>query len=135
MRPRHEFLDHTSETVLRARGESYAEMAAEAARALGTLEGAGQPRTADRVEVRVAVAGDDPPGLLVDFLNEVLFQCETLSFAPTEVTAAADRVGIDAVLAGPRLAMAPSAVKAVTRHAARAEPEGDGWIGEVTLDV
>ena len=132
----HEFLDHTSETVLRVRAPDLPGLFAEAARGLGEIERGGIAGTGERVEHEVSVESSDAAGLLADWLNEVIWISETGQFVPdsVEIRLRGD-TALTATLAGERLAASPSLVKAATRHALRLEREASGWSAEVTLDV
>ena len=93
----------------------------------------------------VAVSAQDPGGLLVDWLNEVLWLRETRDawLAGVQV----DRVGEGAAVGSVRFTSkgpagegdpAPDGtfVKAVTYHRLRVEPDpAGGWLIEVYLDV
>ena len=89
--------------------------------------------------VPVEVAASDPGGLLVDWLNEVLWLLEVSQAALAGVRV--DRVG-DGTASG-SVDVAPGGpdpdgtfVKAVTYHRLRVEPgPGGGWLAEVYLDV
>jgi SHS2 domain-containing protein len=132
----HEFLDHTSETVLRVRAPDLPALFAEAARALGQVERGGIAGTGERVEQQVSVESADPAGLLVDWLNEVIWLSETGQFVPESVRIRLQGdTALTATLGGERLKAPPSLVKAATRHALRLERTPSGWIAEVTLDV
>jgi SHS2 domain-containing protein len=132
----HTLLDHTGEVILRLEGATEAEVLAEAALGLGELEREGLPATGERTEVDIAVEAADRPGLLVNWLNEIIYRCETASWVPDAVRVLdLSATGARATLAGPRLAMPPALVKAATHHRLRFEPTASGWEGEVLLDV
>jgi SHS2 domain-containing protein len=89
--------------------------------------------------VPVEVTASDPGGLLVDWLNEVLWLLEVSQAALAGVRV--ERVG-DGTASG-SVDVAPGGpdpdgtfVKAVTYHRLRVEPgPGGGWLVEVYLDV
>ena len=89
--------------------------------------------------VAVEVAADDPGGLLVDWLNEVLWLREVRDAVVAGVRV--ERVGEGTasgavVLAAGGAAVDGTFVKAVTYHRLRVEPDpGGGWLVEVYLDV
>ena len=134
----YELLEHTADVGIRARGptlEAAFEQATEGlAEVLGALapEGPGEP-------VRVEVSAEDPGGLLVDWLNEVLWLREVGQAAVTGVRV--ERVTDSSAsgwvaFAGDGPAPDGTFVKAVTYHRLRVEPDpGGGWLIEVYLDV
>lgn len=132
----HEFLDHISETVLSLRAESLPSLLEEAARALGGIEQAGIAGTGERVVRRLTVDSTDEAGLLVDFLNELIWLCETEAAAPRDARVQlSGPASLEAEVALERLAATPSLVKAATRHGVRVESGPDGYEARVTLDV
>jgi SHS2 domain-containing protein len=132
----HEFLDHTSETVLRIRAENLAAVLEEAARALGEIEQGGIGGTGEWVTRHFTVESADPAGLLVDFLNELIWLCETEALAPRAARVQLrGQASLEAEVVLERLAATPSLVKAATRHQIRLEPGPVGCEAEVTLDV
>ena len=141
-----ELLEHTADVGIRARGATLEEAFEQATEGLAEVMGAlappgwspgasGGPGEA----VGVEVSAPDPGGLLVDWLNEVLWLREVRQawLAGVQV----DRVG-DATAAGSvTLSSAGPApdgtfVKAVTYHRLRVAPDpSGGWLVEVYLDV
>jgi SHS2 domain-containing protein len=132
-----ELLEHTADVGVRARGatlEAAFERATEGlAEVLGALRpGPGEP-------VTVEVSAPDPGGLLVDWLNEVLWLREVREAWLAGVRV--DRVGDGTAAGSVTFASAGPApdgtfVKAVTYHRLRVEPDPEGgWLIEVYLDV
>jgi SHS2 domain-containing protein len=85
------------------------------------------------------VSAADPGGLLVDWLNEVLWLTETrrAALAGVRVGRVGDGTARGSVLVSSG-GQAPDGtlVKAVTYHRLRVEPDpGGGWLVEVYLDV
>jgi SHS2 domain-containing protein len=125
---------------LRVRGATAEEALARLALAFATLVTAGEPVAPVREE-RIAVAGG--PGLAgtaVALLRELLFRLATVHELPAEVEVlSASETGAVATVAfgrhDPERHAEGADVKAVTRHAARLEREGDGWVAQVVLDI
>ena len=138
-----ELLEHTADIGVRARGATLEEAFEQATLGLAEVQGAlapgqeGAPGPVEAVAVQVGAA--DPGGLLVDWLNEVLWLTETRQAALAGVRV--ERVGDgtaagEVVLASGGPAPAGTFVKAVTYHRLRVEPDPDGgWLVEVYLDV
>jgi SHS2 domain-containing protein len=132
----HEFLDHISETVLSLRAANLPSLLEEGARALGEIEQAGIAGTGERMVRHLAVESTDTAGLLVDFLNELIWLCETESAAPRDARVQlTGPASLEADVALERLAAKPSLVKAATRHGVKVESSPGGWEARVTLDV
>jgi SHS2 domain-containing protein len=138
-----ELLEHTADVGIRARGPTLEEAFEQATLGLAEVQGAlapgqeGAPGPGEAVAVQVEAA--DPGGLLVDWLNEVLWLAETRQAAVAGVRV--ERVGDgtaagEVVLASGGPAPDGTFVKAVTYHRLRVEPDPDGgWLVEVYLDV
>jgi SHS2 domain-containing protein len=138
-----ELLEHTADIGIRARGASLEEVFEHAteglAEVLGALRpgGSGEARPGEAVAVEVSAG--DPGGLLVDWLNEVLWLREVRQAVVRGVRV--ERVGDgtasgEVVLAAGGPEPDGTLVKAVTYHRLRVEPDpGGGWLAEVYLDV
>jgi SHS2 domain-containing protein len=156
-----ELLEHTADVGIRARGATLEEAFEQAtlglAEVLGALMpgGSGGPPGWSPGEsggpgeaVAVEVSAPDPGGLLVDWLNEVLWLREVRQawLAGVQVDRAGDGAAAGSVTLsseGPASEdgsrdPAPDGtfVKAVTYHRLRVEPDpAGGWLIEVYLDV
>ncbi|HEX9050230.1 MAG TPA: archease [Anaeromyxobacter sp.] len=136
----YEDLGHTADVGVRVRGATAEEALARLALALGALIAGGGAAPPEREE-RVAVPGG--PGLAgtaIALLRELLFRFATARLVPVEVEV--HRVaedGAEATVAFARYDPVRHAegadVKAVTRHAARLEAEGGGWVAQAVLDI
>ncbi len=132
-----ELLEHTADVGIRAWAGSLEEAFEHATEGLAEVLGALAPPPGEPTPVEVTAP--DPGGLLVDWLNEVLWLLEVSQAALAGVRV--ERVG-DGVARG-SVEIAPGGpdpdgtfVKAVTYHRLRVEPDpGGGWLLEVYLDV
>jgi SHS2 domain-containing protein len=136
----YELLEHTADVGIRARGATLEVAFERATEALAEVLGALAPEGSEPGEpVAVEVAADDPGGLLVDWLNEVLWLREVRQAAVAGVRV--ERVGDGTAagwvaFSGDGPAPDGTFVKAVTYHRLRVEPDpGGGWLIEVYLDV
>jgi SHS2 domain-containing protein len=133
-----ELLEHTADIGIRARGASLEEAFEQATLGLAEVLGARRPDGPGE-PVAVEAAADDPGGLLVDWLNEVLWLREVRQAVMTGVHV--ERVGEgtasgSVTLAGGGPGPDGTFVKAVTYHRLRVERDpGGGWLAEVYLDV
>jgi SHS2 domain-containing protein len=136
----YEDLGHTADLGVRVRGASAEEALARLALALGTLLAGGQaasPGPEERLAVR---GGPDLAGTAVALLRELLYRFATERRLPALVEVhRADADVVEATVAFARYDPVRHGegvdVKAVTRHAARLEPEGGGWVAQVVLDI
>jgi len=148
-----ELLEHTADVGIRARGATLEEAFEQATLGLAEVQGAPAPGPdpgegatgplepppdpGERVGVRVSAT--DLGGLLVDWLNEVLWLAETRRAAVADLRV--ERVGDGTasgwvVLGSGGPGPEGTFVKAVTYHRLRVEPDpGGGWLVEVYLDV
>ena len=134
-----ELLEHTADVGIRAWAGSLEEAFERATEGLAEVLGALRPGDGDGEPVPVEVTADDLGGLLVDWLNEVLWLREVrqAALAGVEVERVGDGVARGTVaLASGGAAPDGTFVKAVTYHRLRVEPDpGGGWLVEVYLDV
>ena len=132
-----ELLEHTADVGIRAWAGSLEEAFERATEGLAEVLGTGAWGPGDPVPVEVTA--DDLGGLLVDWLNEVLWLREVrqAALAGVEVERVGDGVARGTVaLASGGAAPDGTFVKAVTYHRLRVEPDpGGGWLAEVYLDV
>lgn len=135
-----EDIGHVADVGVRVRGATAEEALARLVLAFGALV-AGDGLAAPEREERVAVAGaGDPLSSAMALLRELLFRFATERRFPCACEVArVDGAGAEATVAfarwDPRLNDSGEDVKAVTWHAARLEPAGDGWVGQVVFDV
>jgi SHS2 domain-containing protein len=133
---RHEIVDHTSEVTLRLLAPTFEALLGEAARAFGSLvpESA---RSGEGPAVReLRLVGTDRAGILVEWLNEIVYLVDVDAWLPTEVDSAraADESLVIRTRGVPLLAPFVL-VKAATLHRAEVRDTASGIQAEVTLDV
>jgi SHS2 domain-containing protein len=135
--PSHEFVEHTSEVILKLRAGSWPALLEEAARGLSDLQLKGQGEApGTETERAIAVEAGDEAALLVDWLNELIYLAESERFVATDAVAdEADEHRIRATARGVTVAAAPALVKAATLHGLCIERTGRGLEAAVVLDV
>jgi SHS2 domain-containing protein len=136
-------LEHPADIGFRAFGKDLPDVFANAAMAMLSI--AGDPAAAEpRNEYRITVESGDREGLLVDWLNEVLywFDGKRIAFCELEVvgqTLAAGNSRIEAIGRGePRDVERHRGrliVKGVTYHQLKIEQRDGLWVAEVYLDI
>ena len=133
-------LDHTADLRLRIFGETMATLFENAGTALAEL--ICDPETLDAVQtVTIAVTGDDPPDLMVNYLRELLYlwSGEERLIKQTRVGDITDRsISAEVALAPftPARHTILNEIKAVTYHQIAVEPADDGgWQATVVFDI
>lgn len=135
-RPWHETVEHVSELQLRLGAPSFAGLAEEAGRAIGGL--LLRRKTALPVgEWRsFVVENSDRGALLVEWLNELIYQAEANKWVATEFRAKLTGISTLHVEArGTDVDEAPSLVKAATFHGLKLRDTERGVEAEVILDI
>lgn len=132
-------LEHTADMGLEAEAASKSELFAEAALALLNLLGGAPPARLLQRRV-VQVTGSDDVELLVNWLNELLFQVETRAFFPGMVRIVTLAPGhLVAELQGEPLDLERHRfdrdAKAVTYHQLVLEQRADFWYARLYVDL
>lgn len=136
----YEEISHTADVGIAVRGETAEEALARLVLALSALlAGGAGVAPGGRETVRVE-GGADLAQAAVAVLREVLFRFATRRVIPWAVEVRAlspGRAEVDLEVGpyDPERHAAGADVKAVTYHAARLAPSGDGWEARVLLDV
>ncbi|MGH2693121.1 MAG: archease [Actinomycetota bacterium] len=137
MTPRFEILEHTADVGLQLQGDSLEELFQAAGEGFATLQGAWFPGVGEEREVEVRAV--DNPGLLVAWINELLYmqEAEDAVFGAFDVKRVADGALQAVVRISPRAEreLEAAGVKAATYHRLRLERGSGGWTADVYLDV
>ncbi|HEU5039911.1 MAG TPA: archease [Gemmatimonadales bacterium] len=134
--PSHEIIDHTSELRLRLRAGSFGELLAEAGRALAAVQLRRPVPPAGGDWRHLEVSAPDRPGLLADWLNELIYLAETERWVGSEFEVERAEPGTLAARArGVTVERVPGLVKAATLHGLRVDDVPGGVSGEVVLDI
>jgi SHS2 domain-containing protein len=136
-----ETFDHTADVGLRVTGADLDDLFRTAAE--GVFDYIVANRDAVRIATTEAVAlrADTPADLLVAWLNELIFRCETrhLLYTRFDVRVAADGSSLEATIGGEPIDrdrhVLDHEVKAVTHHGMTLRREGREWIAELILDI
>jgi SHS2 domain-containing protein len=135
-----EDLGHTADVGLRARGQSAAEALGRLALGMGALLAGGGPVAPAREERLRVEGGPDLAGSAVALLRELLWRFTSERWIPAaievlEVTEAGAEAWVASGRHDPERHAEGHDLKAVTWHAARLAPEGDGWVAQAVFDV
>jgi SHS2 domain-containing protein len=132
-----EVLEHTADVGIAARAETLTGLFETAAEGMTTIAGVFRPGEGD--PARIELSGGDVEGLLVDWLNEVLYQHDSRRAAVRKVRV--ERVD-ESVVSG-TIELTPLSdgddegvqIKAVTYHQLSVRRLGGGWEATVFFDV
>ncbi len=133
--------DHTADLGLRIHASDLPDLFRTAGEGLFAIIVANpdQVKPADRVEIRLDA--DSVETLLIDWLNELIFQSETAHrfFSRFDVTVDPDGCRLTAVVHGepidPGRHIIDHEVKAATRHGVQVVHEQAAWTAELILDI
>jgi SHS2 domain-containing protein len=135
----YETFDHTADLGLRIRATDLNTLFAEAGQALFATLVENLDTVKPVRKLDVTISGDDREYLLYDWLKELLyhFDAEHVLLSRFEVKVGADGLQGSAwgELLDPARHELSHEVKAITYHGLRVEPEGDGWVAEVIVDI
>jgi len=136
----YEEIDHTADAGVTVRGATAEEALARLVLAYSDLiTGGGELAAGD--ELVINVDPGDRAAMAIDVLRELLyrFDCERRIPESVEVRRFDPELGTKVFVSlgiyDAELHREGLELKAVTFHAARFEPEGDGWLAEVVFDV
>lgn len=136
-----ETFDHTADVGLRVTAADLDDLFRTAAE--GVFDYIVANRDAVRVEVTesVALRAESTADLLVAWLNDLIFRCETAHrlYTRFDVRVAADGLSLDATIGGEPIDrdrhVLDHEVKAATHHGVTVRREGEGWAAELILDI
>jgi SHS2 domain-containing protein len=133
--------DHTADLGLRIHASDLPDLFSTAALALFGIMLANPDQVQPADPVKIALCADSVETLLIDWLNELIFQSETghRFFSQFEVSVDADGCRLSAVVHGepidPTRHILDHEVKAATRHGVQVEHEQGNWTAELILDI
>jgi SHS2 domain-containing protein len=130
----YEEIDHTADWAFRVRGASREDLFAEAAKALYAM---GDIRTGEWEEPKtLRLKAEDPEGLLILWLNELLYLLDQERLALREIRI--QRLTDTELQASGRMAAVRAVgreIKAATYSGLRIAESDGGWSTEIVLDV
>jgi SHS2 domain-containing protein len=135
----YETFEHTADLGLRVRAPDLNTLFAEAGRGLFSIVVENLDAVRPRITRQFEIAGTDRTYLLFDWLNELLFVCDTERTALAEFEVQVTERGLSAVARGepldPARHILTHEIKAITYHQLKVEPTSDGWLAEVIVDI
>ena len=137
---RFEILDHTADVGIRAEAVDLPGVFEQATLGLLDIVGTWAPGGGATEQIELALEADDPGALLVDWLGEVIYVCDSRDAVVTSL----EMAGVTGTRAAGRLGIAPrdeatyqggTQVKAITYHRLAVEETEAGWTATVYVDV
>ncbi len=138
---RYETFDHTADVGLMVIADDLGELFATAAEALFDYIVANRTSVRFEVSETIALEGESLEGLLLSWLNELIFLSETQHrvYGQFDVRVDSALFALSATIHGEAFDRsrheADHEVKAVTHHGAGVRRMGQGWHAEVILDI
>ncbi len=136
-----ETFDHTADLGLRVRGSDLDDLFRTAAKGLFHVIVANAAEVRPRETLHVVLSAEGIEELLVDWLNELIYQAETghRFFSRFDVRVTESPPSLAAEIGGepidPDRHILDHEVKAATHHGLRLVHASDGWYAEVILDI
>jgi protein archease len=135
----YETFEHTADIGIRARSSTLNGLFEDSAKGLFSVILTNLDSVRCVQDTTVELAGDRRDDLLFDWLAELLYRFEArrMLFGRFEVRLSDS--GLSAVAWGEPLAAdrheLDTEIKAITYHGLKVEPEGEGWLAEVIVDL
>lgn len=134
-----ELFEHTADLGLRVRAADLNELFADAGRALFSVIAANLDSVRTVHELHFQLDGTRRDDLLFDWLAELLFTFDTRRVLLSEFDVNVQDRGLTGTARGepfdPNRHELDMEVKAITYHGLKVEPDGDGWLAEVIVDL
>ena len=135
----YEIFEHTADLGLRVRAPTLPELLADAGRGLFAMVVENLDSVQPVVTREFHIAGTDQTYLLFDWLNELLYLCDTERLAFSQFSVEVNEEGLNAVARGepldPGRHHLTHEIKAITYHGLKVEETQDGWLAEVIVDI
>ena len=138
---RAETFDHTADLGLRIVGRDLSDLFETAAAGLFDVIVANRSDVRAETEESVTLAADSPQDLMLAWLNELIFRCETGHRLYNRFVVLVSEGGrsLHATIGGEPIDRTrhelDHEVKAATHHGLMVRPEPGGWLAEVILDI
>jgi SHS2 domain-containing protein len=136
-----ETFDHTADVGLRIAASDLDDLFRTAAQGVFDYIVTNRDAVRDEVTEAVSLRDESPADLLVTWLNDLIFRCETTHrlYTRFDVHVAADGLRLDATIGGEPIDrdrhVLDHEVKAVTHHGLTLRREDEGWVAELILDI
>ncbi len=138
---RFETFDHTADLGLRVVADDLADLFQTAAAGLFDVIVSNRDEVRAIETEQVSLAGDSLEDLMLEWLNELIYRCETRHRLYSAFSVALDepRCSLTASISGEPIDrtrhILDHEAKAATRHGLSLRRESQGWVAEVILDI
>jgi SHS2 domain-containing protein len=136
-----ETFDHTADVGLRVFGSDWNDLFQTAAEGVLDYVVTNRAEVRPELEETIQIEAESASDLLVRWLNELIFRCETEHrlYSHFKVDVSPDGTSLIALIKGEAIDrgrhILDHEVKAVTHHAVSLEKQSEGWVAEVILDI
>jgi len=134
-----ELFEHTADLGLRVRGPDLTTLFRDAGDGLFSIIAEPWTRKPASREFRFALEARRIDDLFFDWLNELLYTFDTSRYLLSEFELEMGPLRLEARAAGvefdPVVHLLRHEVKAITYHGLRVEPDPEGWLAEVIVDI
>ncbi len=134
-----EIFEHTADVGIRVRAQTLETLFADSARGLFSILVANPDAVRPLQSLTVSIEGDRHDDLLIDWLDELLYTFDTQHLVFGEFDVEQTATGLSAVVRGEPIDrnrhQLHMEVKAITYHGLKVEPNGEGWLAEVIVDI
>ena len=133
--------DHTADVGLRITADSLDDLFRTAAAGLFGYVVVNHDQVRPSETEPIDLAAEDTADLLVSWLNELIFRCETRHrlYSRFDVVVSEDGLHLSGTISGEPIDRSRHVldheVKAVTHHGLSLRRDGSGWVAEVILDI
>lgn len=127
-------IQHTADWALEVRAPEMAELFRQAALGMNWLMGISL-KPGRRIEHRIKLAAADFESLLVEFLNEILFEMEINSIGFDGFEIQLDGIKLEARMEGTAIVKMKKTIKAVTYHNLEIRHTHEGYDTTIVFDV
>ncbi|MBI3862673.1 MAG: archease [Planctomycetia bacterium] len=135
----YEIFEHTADLGLRVRAAALPELFVDAGRGLFAMVVDDLASVQPTMSRELHVAGSDVTYLLFDWLNELLYLCDTERLVFSQFDLRIDDAGLVATARGEPIDAGrhrlTHEIKAITYHELKVERTSDGWLAEVIVDI
>ena len=135
----YEIFEHTADLGLRIRAADLPTLFADAGRGLFAMVVENPDAIQPTVSRDFQIDGSDLTYLLFDWLNELLYLCDTERLVCSQFEVRFDGQRMIATARGepidPQRHQLTHEIKAITYHELKVEQEGTGWLAEVIVDI
>ena len=135
----YEIFEHTADLGLRVQAATLPELFADAGQGLFAIVVEEIALVQPAVAREFQIAGRDLAYLLFDWLNELLYVCDTEHLAFSQFDVRMTEAGLAATVRGEPLDPArhrlTHEIKAITYHGLKVEQTSEGWLAEVIVDI